>query len=154
MVNYIPEGTEEDYLTGVINTIKTEKSSVVVFFLKGYVRELSLSGQTLWNYRYNVDEILDKQGVLQSFIDSEICLEPNPSSEYATVRFLASEQLSQVNIVNSKGSLIRTIYQKDVGGTFESSVTFRVSDLANGIYYLVIGNGTTIVETVPLSVHR
>ncbi|MBL8004730.1 MAG: hypothetical protein JNL36_06515 [Candidatus Kapabacteria bacterium] len=81
-------------------------------------------------------------------------LEPNPTSEYATVRFLASEEMSQVNLVDSKVALIRNIYTKDVGGSFESSVTFRVSDLANGMYYVVVGNGTKTIETVPLSIQR
>ena len=377
MSSYFKEGAEIDLLTGVINTIYTNKSSVIVFFLKGYVRELNLSGQTLWNYEFNVDEILDKQGVLQSFIDpnngnvvmlsgkydfrynttidtiysfqirnfgvedtkdslylkdvftftqydfglsnhylipknifvkndnyivvgnlqmvndttpyfdngkqfiatinkqggvvsfkqlespffvNEACiskdstkiamlgfeydksnlknrklgvveydletenvrkviyadskgvlftnsirsfsngdyavttsaigdsvikngltpffyvhritssttsvedtkpnykttvrLEPNPSSQYATVRFLASEELKHVNLVDSRGTFIRNIYTKDISGSFESSVTFRVSDLANGMYYVVVGNGTKTIETVPLSIQR
>jgi|GEM_PF-2764030 len=81
-------------------------------------------------------------------------LEPNPTSEYATVRFLATDEMSQVNLVDSKGALVRNIYAKDVGGSFESSVTFRVSDLANGMYYVVVRKSTKTLETVPLLIQR
>lgn len=79
---------------------------------------------------------------------------PNPSTEMATVEFESSPEASTIQLVDVKGNVLRTLYQKTTQNTHQSSVTFRVSDLANGMYYVVVGNGTKTLETVPLSIQR
>jgi hypothetical protein len=79
---------------------------------------------------------------------------PNPSTEMATVEFESSPEASTIQLVDIKGNVLRTLYQKTTQNTHQSSVTFRVSHLANGMYYVVVGNGTKTLETVPLSIQR
>jgi hypothetical protein len=79
---------------------------------------------------------------------------PNPSTEMATVEFESSPEASTIQLVDIKGNVLRTLYQKTTHNTHQSSVTFRVSDLANGMYYVVVGNGTKTLETVPLSIQK
>lgn len=79
---------------------------------------------------------------------------PNPSTEMATVEFMSSPEASTIQLVDIKGNVIRTLYQKTTQNTHQSSVTFRVSDLANGMYYVIVRNGIKTLETVPLSIQR
>ena len=87
-------------------------------------------------------------------LKTTVTVSPNPSSEMATVEFMSSPDASLVQLVDIKGNVVRTLYKKVIQNTHKSSVTFRVSDLANGMYYVVVGNGTKTIETVPLSIQR
>ncbi len=86
--------------------------------------------------------------------NATVTVTPNPSSEIATVEFQSSENATTVKLVDSKGNVLRTLYQKETTGNHKSTITFKVSDLANGMYYVVVGNNSKTMETVPLSIQR
>jgi hypothetical protein len=87
-------------------------------------------------------------------LNTTVTVMPNPSSELATVEFMSSPDASLVQLVDIYGNVVKPLYKKETQNSHKSSVTFRVSDLANGMYYLVVGNGTKTLETVPLSIQR
>lgn len=87
-------------------------------------------------------------------LKTSVSVSPNPTSEMVTVEFMSSPDASLVQLVDIKGNVVKTLYKKETQNAHKSSVTFRVSDLANGMYYVVVGNGTKTLETVPLSIQR
>ena len=99
---------------------------------------LSKIEESLSNHNTDVqNEILEKGSVLFQNI-------PNPASSTTTINYEvpSSANNAQINVVDSKGSIVKNIALDNMG---KGSVSLNIEDLPSGIYhYTLVVDGSTI----------
>ncbi|QTN37773.1 T9SS type A sorting domain-containing protein [Cryomorphaceae bacterium] len=79
-------------------------------------------------------------GIEEPALSEMISLYPNPTSDVVFVGYeFSSEQNLEINVVNGLGQVVMSTTEANA---LTGKVRLDVADLANGVYYVVISNGT------------
>ena len=79
-------------------------------------------------------------GIEEPALSEMINLYPNPTSDVVFVGYeFSSEQNLEINVVNGLGQVVMSTTEANA---LTGKVRLDVADLANGVYYVVISNGT------------
>ncbi len=84
--------------------------------------------------------VVENIGIEEVSLSQQVSLYPNPTANEVFVGYnFSSEQELEINVVNGLGQVVMTANEPHA---LDGKVRLDVSNLANGVYYVVISNGT------------
>lgn len=84
--------------------------------------------------------VVENIGIEEPSLSQQVSLFPNPTANEVFVGYnFSSEQTLEINVVNGLGQVVMTASEPHA---LDGKLRLDVSELANGVYYVVISNGT------------